>query len=171
MRKYGISNISLSLIAALMLALLSCPLEAMEENPEAKKASLIGTVYQEDMKTPLRGAVIRIRSFATQKEYTSAPTNETGTYRISNIDPGWYAVGVTCPRGDFNLGYGINLKENETAKLVAYIKPGGLLEKNEVTKKKDFFKSPKGILGVVVLTAAGAFTLLNKKESEVSPIR
>lgn len=117
---------------------------------------------------------MRVRSFDNKNEYASEPTDETGKFRITDIEEGWYTFGISSPEGDFNLGYGVNLKSGQTATIVVWIRLGGQLERiepNETQKKKSFFKKPTGILGVIILTAGGAFTLLSNKESEVSPIR
>jgi hypothetical protein len=173
MRKFLLSEFLAVATSVVMLALLPHSLEAEEEILPAKTGTLIGCVLQEDQKTPVVGAVVRLRNMANQKEYASEPTKVTGYYRISGIEEGWYAVGVSAPSGDFNLDYGVNFRGNETARLEVWLMPGGKLIKIEEAKKKSFFKSPKGILGVAAATAGAAFTVsqLLKDKTEISPVR
>lgn len=63
----------------------------------APKASgsgaLSGYIYGEDMRTPVRNAVVKLRSLDSQKEYESEPTDLEGMYKIPEVEEGRYVMG------------------------------------------------------------------------------
>ena len=48
--------------------------------PEGSGA-LAGRIFNEDMRTPVRDAVVKLRNVTTLKEYVSEPTDTEGMYR------------------------------------------------------------------------------------------
>jgi hypothetical protein len=156
--------------------LLLAPLGAFAKgqvNPQVK-GSLIGFVYAENGRTPLQGAVVKIRNMGNQTEYVSEPSDANGMYKISGIEPGWYFMTVATDLGEFNLGNGFYLKGTEVAKMLLSLKTGGSIEAwgSAYSMKKPFFKTAGGIT-VLVLGAAGAgfgIYQLTKSEQEVSPV-
>ncbi|MEW6456131.1 MAG: hypothetical protein AB1410_05370 [Acidobacteriota bacterium] len=131
------------------------PVEALAQVPAAT-GSMIGFVYGDDMKTPVENAIVKIRNIKDGKEFESAPTDQNGLYKITNIEEGRYILGITTKEGDFNFEYFILMKANEIAKLSFALKPGvasSIGGKAGDPEKKPFFKTP---LGIVILIAASA---------------
>lgn len=141
-----------------------------------RQGTLQGTVYSEGMRARVANAIVKIRNLNNQKEYSSAPTDAKGNYKILMIEEGWYTLGVSTAAGDFNLNYGVYIKAGETAKLSVEMQPGGMLEGKGGSGgggSKGFFSTPGGILVIVALVGGAGFGIyeLTKKEEEASPIR
>jgi hypothetical protein len=119
--------------------------------------ALTGNVFVEDLKTPVEGAVIKIRNLVTGKEYQSPPTDKNGTYLIQGIEEGHYSLGVSSKAGDFNFEFQIYVKAGETGKLSVALKPGAPVVVAAKKAKKSFFLTPLGIataLGALAATTA-----------------
>ena len=130
--------------------------------------SLVGFVYAQDLKTPVAGAVVKLRNIASQKEYASGTTDANGMYKIDGVDEGRYILGVTATQGDFNFDYVMLLKDGAMAKLSVALAPGGQATSGDAPKK-SFFKSPVGIIVMVVVVGAVLFAIFS--EGEASPIK
>jgi hypothetical protein len=135
---------------------------------KAEGGSLVGFVYAQDLKTPVVGAVVKVRNIANQKEFASGTTDANGMYKIDGVDEGRYILGVTATQGDFNFDYVMLLKGGEMAKLSVALAPGGQTTGADAPKK-SFFKSPIGIITIVVVAGALLFVIFH--EGEASPIR
>jgi hypothetical protein len=139
--------------------------------------SLAGNIYDEDMRTPVRNAIVKLRNVATQKEYESEPTDPNGMYRIPSIEEGRYVMGVQGPSGSYNFHYSILIKSDALAKLSVAMKPGNapvMLQTGSSSWKKkatiiDFFKSPAGILTIITAAEMTLFAIA-LSEGEASPI-
>jgi len=139
--------------------------------------SLAGHIYGEDMRTPVRNAVVKLRNVTTLKEYASDPTEPDGTYVIPAVEEGRYVMGVIGPRGSYNFHYSIMIKSDAVAKLSVAMKPGGapvmLQTGSSAANKKptiiDFFKSPAGLLTVITAVEVTLFAVA-LSEGEASPI-
>jgi hypothetical protein len=134
----------------------------------AAGGSLVGFIYDKDMKTPVPNAVVKLRNVAKATEYESQPTDANGMYKIAGIEEGRYILGITAAKGDFNFDYGLILKANEMAKLSVALQEGGQTTGPDA-KKKSFFKSPAGIVAIVIVAGSLLYVLLAKEET--SPIR
>ena len=86
--------------------------------------ALAGHIYNEDMRTPVRNAVVKLRNVTTLKEYVSDPTDTEGMYTIPAIEEGRYVMGVQAPTGSYNFHYSIMIKSDALAKLSVAMKPG-----------------------------------------------
>ncbi|MBE3145234.1 MAG: carboxypeptidase regulatory-like domain-containing protein [Planctomycetes bacterium] len=135
---------------------------------KAEGGSLVGFVYAQDLKTPVVGAVVKVRNIANQKEFASGTTDANGMYKIDGVDEGRYVLGVTATQGDFNFDYVMLLKGGEMAKLSVALAPGGQTTGKDAPKK-SFFKSPIGIITMVAVAGALLFVIFH--EGEASPIR
>ncbi|NTV80767.1 MAG: carboxypeptidase regulatory-like domain-containing protein [Candidatus Aminicenantes bacterium] len=138
--------------------------------------ALAGHIYDDDMRTPVRNAVVMLRNVATQKEYQSEPTDPDGMYRIPGIEEGRYVMGVKAPSGSYNFHYSLLIKSDALAKLSVAMKPGGepvmLQQGYDANKKKslgDFFKSPAGIVTILAAVEITLFALVLAQD-EASPI-
>jgi hypothetical protein len=158
-------------LAAFMLLVAPVREFAQTQAPLAGKGggSLVGFIYEKDMKTPVANAIIKIRDVATPKEYASLPTDANGMYKITGITEGRYIIGVASPTGSFNFDYVLILKGSEMAKLSVALSPGGQTTGVDA-KKKSFFLTPAGIVLIVVAVGAVLYAVLSNKE-EASPIR
>ncbi len=181
MRVFQSKALATGLIAAFLAVIWPVPAAAQNQAqapaPQSyiRQGTLQGTVYSEGMRAKVANAVVKIRNLNNQKEYTSAPTDAKGGYKILMIEEGWYTMGVSTAAGDFNLNYGVYIKAGETAKLSVEMLPGGMLEGKGGNGggKKGFFATPGGILTIVALVGGAGFGIyeLTKKEEEASPIR
>ncbi len=156
--------------------LLTVPMTKASAAPKGNGA-LAGHIFNEDMRTPVRNAVVKLRNIATQKEYESEPTDLDGMYRIPGIEEGRYVMGVLGSNGSYNFHYSIMIKADALAKLSVAMKPGDppvmLQQGSDGYKKKstivDFFKSPAGILTLVAAVEMTLFAVA-LSEDEASPI-
>ena len=166
-------------ILAVMLigafTLLTVPTYSAAGAPRGSGA-LVGHIYKEDMRTPVRNAIVKLRNLITQKEYESEPTDPAGTYRIPGIEEGRYVMGVLGPGGSYNFHYSIMIKADALAKLSVAMKPGSepvRLQQGSSWNKKativDFFKSPAGILTIITAVEVTLFAVA-LSEGEASPI-
>ena len=174
MLKIGIFRsrvLAVSLLAAFLL--LVTPVGSFAQAP-LKGGILTGQLFGADMKTPVVNATVKIRNLNTQKEFSS-PTDKTGMFRISGIEEGWYTLGVSSILGDYNLNYGVYIKNGETAKLNLAMKGAGVLEGKGLGSgaPKSFFATPAGILVIVAAAGGSGFAIyeLTKKKTEASQIR
>jgi hypothetical protein len=168
--------LSVGLVAVFLLLTVPRPAPAQTTTSSSQGGALQGTVYSEGMRMRVSNAIVKIRNLNTGKEYISLPTDAKGSYRIIQIDEGWYTMGVTTAAGDFNLNYGVYIKAGETAKLSVEMLPGGQLEgkgNGGGVSKKGFFATPAGILLIVAAAGGAGFGIyeLTKSEGERSPIR
>jgi len=168
----------LALFLAGAFVLMTVPVAQFAQNGQKGAGALAGHIYNEDMRTPVRNAIVKLRNVATQQEYESEPTDPEGMYRIPGIEEGRYVMGVVSIQGDYNFHYSIQIKPNALAKLSVAMKPGGVparIEEGSFSgeKKKtigDFFKSPAGILTLLTVAEATLFAIA-LSEGEASPIR
>jgi hypothetical protein len=157
--------------------LLTVPVRDFAVPAPKGNGALAGHIFNEDMRTPVRNAVVKLRNIATQKEYESEPTDLDGMYRIPGVEEGRYVMGVLGPNGSYNFHYSIMIKADALAKLSVAMKPGDppvmLQQGSDGYKKKltivDFFKSPAGILTLITAAELTLFAVV-LKEGEASPI-
>ena len=170
MRKY----VTVLLIGAFIL--LTIPVREFAASGPGGTGALAGYIYDEDMRTPVRNAVVLLRNVATQKEYESEPTDPDGMYRIPGIEEGRYVMGVKAASGSYNFHYSLLIKSDALAKLSVAMKPGGdpvMLQQGYDTNKKksivEFFKSPAGIVTILAVVEVTLFALVLAEDH--SPIR
>jgi len=168
--------LSIFLVSAFVL--LTLPVREVAAAGPSGSGALAGHIYDEDMKTPVRNAVVVLRNLATQQEYWSEPTDPDGMYRIPEIEEGRYIMGVKAPSGSYNFHYSLLIKSDALAKLSVAMKPGGdpvmLQQGYDQGKKKtigEFFKSPAGIVTILAAVEITLFALVLAENAEPSPIR
>ena len=134
--------------------------------------TLAGFIYGKDMKTPVAGAVVKIRNAGDQKELASLPTDANGMYTIWGIPGGRYLLGVTAAEGNFDFDYALYVKGSEIGKLSVALAPGaGAQTAGEAAaKKKGFFSSWAGRALLITVAGVGVY-LAFFTEKEASPIR
>ena len=170
MRKF----LSVFLVSAFVL--LTLPVSEFAATGPGGTGALAGHIYDEDMRTPVRNAVVVLRNVNTQREYESEPTDPEGMYRIPGIEEGRYIMGVKAPSGSYNFHYSLLIKSDALAKLSVAMKPGGdpvMLQQGYDTGKKkglgEFFKSPAGIVTILAVVEVTLFALV-LAENEPSPV-
>jgi hypothetical protein len=157
--------------------LLTLPVRELAASAPKGSGALAGHIYGEDMKTPVRNAIVKLRNIATLREYASEPTAPDGTYVIPAVEEGRYVMGVLGPRGSYNFHYSIMIKADSLAKLSVAMKPGGapvmLQTSSGGAEKKptiiNFFKSPAGLLTLITAVEVTLFAIV-LSEGEASPI-
>lgn len=139
--------------------------------PAAGSGSLSGFVYAKNAKTPVAGAIVKIRNVGDMKELASQPTDANGMYTITDIPEGRYILGVSSAQDNYNFDYALYVKGGELGKLsVALASAGGGQEAGEASvKKKGFFNSVAGRVLVIAAVGVGLYFLIDGGES--SPIR
>ena len=159
------------------LFLLTAPIRQIAAAAPKGNGALAGHIFYEDMKTPARNVVVKLRNVATMQEYASEPTDPEGMYRIPGIEEGRYVMGVLGPSGSYNFHYSIMIKSDALAKLSLAMKPGDapvMLQEGVGTDKKatimDFFKSPAGILTLITTAEFTLFAVV-LSEGEASPVK
>ncbi len=160
-------------VAAFFILLAAPALDSAQDRlpPEAQgSGSLVGFVYDEDMKAPVPNAVVKIRNLMHGFEYKSGRTDKQGMYTIKKIAAGTYVIGVTAKSKDFNFPYAVALKDSEMAKLSVALKPASAQpdETGGNGKKPNFFKSPAGLVALVVAAGAIIYAIVDQPES--SPV-
>ena len=138
--------------------------------PAAESGALSGFIFAKDMKTPVAGAVVKIRSLADEKVLASQPADANGMFTIPGIPEGRYIVGVTSGKSDFNFDYSVHIKAGELGKLSVALAPGAAGQEpgQPAAKKVGFFNTVAG--RALLITAAGVavyFLFFN----DTSPIR
>lgn len=145
-----LKGVSALVIGSFLLWLI--PFEAVSA---VATGSLTGFVYGEDGSTPLKGAVVKIQNIKTGEVFESKPTDENGLYKIANITPGMYLIGIEVGNSGYNALDGVHVRGNEMAKLSFALKPLQEEEKEKEEKKPvGFFKKPLGIAIIIVGSAA-----------------
>jgi len=167
----------LVMFLAAAFVLLTLPVRDFALSAPKATGALSGHIFNEDMKTPVRNAVVKLRNVVSQLEYESEPTDLEGMYRIPGIEEGRYVMGVMSVQGDYNFHYSILIKSDALAKLSVAMKPGAppvRIEQGSTGKEKkgigDFFKSPAGILTLITAVEVTLFAIV-LSEGESSPIR
>jgi hypothetical protein len=141
--------------------------------PAPGGGSLAGFIYAKDVKTPVAGAVVKIRNLSDMKELASQPTDANGMYTISGIPEGRYMLGVTSAKDDFNLDYALYVKAGELGKLSISLAPGvgaGQEAGEAATKKKGFFRSVAGRVLIIAAVGVGLYFVIAGHD-EASPIK
>lgn len=131
---------------------------------------LRGFVYGEDGKKPLADAVVLLRETVTEKTYQSEKTKNNGAYKIPNILPGTYAVGIQYKGKDYNVDtlIQIKLKKQMVCLTLPKVeeKPGYALR---CKSPACFFVTPCGWALIAGVTAGITYGIVKIVEKETSP--
>jgi hypothetical protein len=163
------SRLLVSCMAAAFLTII-IPIEGLSQT--AGTGALTGTIYWDDVKTPVENAVVKMRNIQAGKEIQSPPSDKNGLYLVKDIPEGRYLIGVATSRGDYNFNFEVFIKANETGKLSLALKTAESLVVLEKAKEKGFFAKPAGIalaVGGVALLSFGAYEVF--KAEEKSPTK
>ena len=81
--------------------------------PTPAPATLTGTVYADDVTTPLAGATVVVTD-ANGVKLTSQPTGPTGAFTIASVAPGRSALALETKEGSFAVATPVTLAPGET---------------------------------------------------------
>ena len=82
-----------------------------------ERGHLVGNIFARDGKTPVAGAVVRLKNITSGAVSAADPTDAQGYFRLENLSKGIYQFGVTTPEGDFNSSELIGILANETTRI------------------------------------------------------
>lgn len=165
MKKSLKKGVSFMVLFSFIIA--SLPLITPAEDTLGK---LIGFVYSNDGKKPLTDAVVLLRETVSEKIFKSEKTKKNGAYKISEILPGTYAIGIQYNGKDYNIDALIQIKPKKQMacftlpKLEA--KPGYQVR---CKSPKCFFILPVGWALVAATTAGITYGIIKIVEKETSP--
>jgi len=83
----------------------------------AERGHLVGTIFTQDGKTPIPGAVVRLKNISTGSVSAADPTDAQGNFRLENLTKGIYQFGISAAEGDFNSNELIGILANETTRI------------------------------------------------------
>lgn len=158
-------NISLTVLFFFLLSIL--PLVAAAE---ANLGKLNGFVYSDDGKKPLTEAVVLIRETVTLRIFQSDKTGKTGAYKVDNILPGTYAVGIRYKDKEYNVDALLQIKPKK--QMACFTLPKVLENPGYVVRCASptcFFITPCGWALVAGVTAGITYGTLKITEQQVSP--
>ena len=159
----GLVYLALAAFVTLIL-----PVGQFARAAEPGTGALAGFIYAKDMKTPVAGAVVKLRNLGDMKELAGPATDENGMFTITNIPAGRYILGVTSGKDNFNFDYSMHIKAGELGKISMALAPvkAGQEEPAPTPTKKPFFQTWAG--RAVLIAAAGLavyFIFFNEKEA------
>ena len=159
-------NISVLVISAFLITLFPIAIAAQE----AKVGKLNGFVYADDGKKPLADAVVLIRETTTERTYQSEKSDKKGTYKIENIIPGTYAIGIQYDGKDYNVDVLIKIEPKKQMACLTLPKvteqPGYQVR---CKSPKCFFLTPCGWALIGGATAGITYGIVKIIEKETSP--
>jgi len=88
-----------------------------------EKGNLIGYIFDRDGKTPIPGAVAKLRNITSGTIYESLPSDSAGVFKIEGLSKGIYTFGITTSLGDFNSNDLVGILTNETTKVTISLNP------------------------------------------------
>jgi hypothetical protein len=164
-------GLAYGVLAAFALLILPVGQVAFAAGAAAEMGALSGFVFGQDMKTPVAGALVKIRNLKDRKELASQPTDSNGMFMIPGIPEGRYILGVTSGQTDFNFDYSVQIKAGELGKLSVALAPGAKAQDQvgpAPPKKPGFFNTLAGRAVLVTVAGVGVYFLFF---NEASPDR
>jgi hypothetical protein len=158
---------TISLIVLCSFLIASLPLVIPAEDNLGK---LNGFVYGDDGKKPLNEAVVLLRETTSQKVYKSEKTKKNGAYKIPDILPGTYTVGIQYKSKDYNVDVLLQIKPKKQLACFtlpkAEEKPGYAVR---CSSPKCFFITPCGWALVAGVTTGIIYGVIKIVEKPTSP--
>lgn len=159
-------SMSMMVLSAFLITLLPLAVPAQE----AKVGKLNGFVYGDDGKKPLGDAIVLLRETTTERTYQSEKTKKNGAYKIENLLPGTYAVGIQWDNKEFNVDVLVKIEPKKQMICITLPKPndqpGYLVRCNS---PKCFFVTPCGWALIAGATAGVTYGIIKIIEKETSP--
>jgi hypothetical protein len=110
---------TLSLILWTIVTAFSPPVAAQG----IERGNLVGQILDRDGRTPVGGAVLKLRNISSGAVYESPATDPQGRFRVDGMGKGIYTYGITTSLGDFNSNELIGILANETTKIAISLNP------------------------------------------------
>lgn len=163
-------------IAAAVLSALLAPGVGAAKKPKEPKpvkprgARIDGQVLRDPKRTPVAGAIVRVKFFDGGEEWVSPPTDRKGRFRLDALPYGYAELVVESPDGKFPCDHVVELPPLGTVGLTLGLRPmaplpsawwsgeatadakGVALGKQNL-RGRDFWTSPAGI-GIIAGTGA-----------------
>jgi hypothetical protein len=165
MKRQTQKNVSLMVVFSFLLAF--SPLAVSAEETVGK---LRGFVYGDDGKKPLGDAEVLLRETTTERTFQSEKTKKNGAYKIENILPGTYAVGIRINDKEYNVDALIKIEPKKQMACFTLPKPDdkpGYLVRCK--SPKCFFVTPCGWALIAGTTAGITYGIIKIIEKETSP--
>jgi hypothetical protein len=154
-------------VFVVLLAFLCGSFPAFAQNNVGK---LHGFVYGDDGKKPLNDALVLLRETTTERTYQSEKTRKNGAYKIENLLPGTYAVGIQWDGKEYNVDVLVKIEPKKQMVCITLPKPseqpGYLVRCNS---PKCFFLTPCGWALIAGTTAGITYGFIKIIEKETSP--
>ncbi len=155
--------------------LIMLPLDGLAKGVSPTGA-IVGFIYGGDMGTPVKDAIVKVRSLENGEEYVSTPTDANGAFKINELKEGSYVLGVSASDGDYNLNYAVRVKGGEIGKLSLALKSGEAVSQSQegsmpAKEKVSFFRTPVGVVVLMVASTLGLYGIFKLIEGDepVSP--
>jgi hypothetical protein len=128
--------------------------------PDPALARLTGTVYADDVKTPLAGATVVVTD-ANGAKFASQPTEADGAFTIAAVTPGRSALALETKQGTFAVATPVTLAPGEARGVRLALKAGGGSKGAKGTGTAGGAAMPAGAIAamtavIVGFVAAGA---------------
>jgi hypothetical protein len=131
---------------------------------------LHGFTYSDDGKKPLNEAIVLLRETTTERTFQSEKTKKNGAYKIENILPGTYAVGIQWDGKDYNVDALIRIEPKKQMVCLTLPKPIDLPGYQvRCQSPKCFFITPCGWALIAGTTAGITYGIIKIIEKETSP--
>ena len=116
---------------------------------------LIGHVYFQNGKTPVKGAIVQVRMADTALVFKSGPSDSKGAFTIEGLPAGLYAAGVTYKKDDYNVEtpFGISAAKTTEVDMVIGRKKGSPI--------LLFFTSTAGLALIAASSVGIAMAVVN----------
>ncbi|MHB8054916.1 MAG: carboxypeptidase-like regulatory domain-containing protein [Candidatus Aminicenantales bacterium] len=88
-----------------------------------ERGHLVGTIFTQDGKTPMVGAIVRLKNITSGAISVALPTDTQGYFRMENLSKGIYQFGITTAQGDFNSNELVGILANETTRISLALNP------------------------------------------------
>jgi hypothetical protein len=158
---------TISIAVAAMFLLAMTPLAAQTV---AKVGKLHGFTYSDDGKKPLNDALVLLRETTTERTYQSEKTKKNGAYKIEDILPGVYAVGIKWDDKEYNVDVLIKIEPKK--QMACFTLPKVTEQPGYQVRCKSpacFFITPCGWALVAGTTAGITYGIIKIIEKETSP--
>ncbi len=84
---------------------------------------LVGFVFGPDGTTPVAGAVVTLKNVSNGTAVDSAKSDPLGAFRMTGLERGLYALGVSSVQGRFNAADVVGISPSETTKVSIALVP------------------------------------------------
>jgi len=132
-------------------------------------ATLTGTVYADDVKTPLAGATVVVTD-SSGRTIASSPTGGDGAFKVAAIPPGTCSVALETADGRFPIATAVSLAPGQTRGVHVALK-GSATDEDKKNKKKGAAtlgesRGTGAMIAVLIGFVAAGAELINRGNDE-----